>query len=213
MKIFNEVLPDYSFDLFQKISTNSSFNNFYLAGGTSLALQLGHRESIDLDFFTNEPFTTSIMNSFPAKYEVIRLFDNSIEIFAQDTKIMFFYFAFPLYKPLMKHKGMKLAHPIDIGLMKLLALQGRTTKKDIIDLYFIDQKIIALEKLLEIFEKIYPKEGFNSYSSIKLLFDENLLKSEPLPKMFHEINWEECFELVTSKVLQHINKLLNGYST
>ncbi len=72
---------------------------------------------------------------------------------------------------LKKKNEFRLADPIDIGLMKLLALEGRTTRKDVIDLYFIHQKIIKLPRLLEIFDSFYPKEKCNTCKSISKLLN------------------------------------------
>lgn len=209
MKIFSEILPGYSFELLRSIQTNNSFKQFYLAGGTALSLQVGHRESIDLDFFTDQDFSTSLLTKFPKDYEVIRLHDNSIEVFSEKTKVMFFRFAFPLFNDLKNFGNITMAHPIDIGLMKLLALQGRTTRKDIIDLYFIDQEVIKLEELLDLFEKKYPQESFNSYDSLRQLFNIEQLEAQPMPKMFREVEWEECQKVVSEKVVRHIKMLLN----
>jgi hypothetical protein len=209
MKLYREVLPKYSWDLLKRISENDFFKQFYLAGGTSLALQIGHRESIDLDFFSPNEFSSTILHTFPTKYEVIRQYDNSIEIFANKTKVMLFYFAYPLLQDILCINNLRLANPIDIGLMKLLAIQGRSTKKDIIDLFFIDKEIISLEKLLEMFEEHYPKETFNSYTSLKSIFNVSSLENEPMPKLLKTVTWHECWELVSAKIMQHIKKMIS----
>jgi hypothetical protein len=203
-----ETLPKHSFKLLQEIASIKTFEEFYLAGGTALALQIGHRESIDLDFFTGKEFKTAILSKFPTTYQVVSLNDNSIELIAERTKVFFFYFAFPLYKDLINVEGIRFADPVDIGLMKLLALQGRTTRKDIIDLYFIDKEIMPLEELLQLFEKHYPSESFNSYNSLKTILSTSTLENQPMPKMMKEVNWDECLELVTRKVTGHIKNLL-----
>ncbi len=208
--LYKQVLPDKSFKLLESIQSNPAFNNLYLAGGTSLALQIGHRISIDLDFFTDKEFETSIMSEFPEKYEVNLLNKNSIEIFSQNTKVFFFYFAFPLKYPVNKIENLRFANSIDVGLMKLLALQGRSTRKDIIDLYYIDKEVMHLEKLLDLFETHYPKESFNSYKSLKQIIDFSKLENEPNPRMFRDdFDWEECKDVVSKKVSEHIRKLLN----
>lgn len=200
------VLPALSYSLLEELQALESYKHFYLAGGTSLALQLAHRESVDLDFFTPNSFTTAILSDFPKKYQAININNNSIEVFSEQTKVFFFRFAFPLFKPLVSVKNLRLASPIDIGLMKLLALQGRSTKKDYIDLYFIDKEVMKLEELLQIFEKHYPSESFNSYSSLKNLFDLESLEAQPMPKMFKNVEWQDCLESVTMKVSEYVRK-------
>jgi len=164
----------------RKIQTLPEFGSFYLAGGTALALQLGHRISKDLDLFSSEKFKTNTIKRLKFKYRVISLHNNSIEL---------------------------IADPVDIGLMKLLALQGRTSKKDIFDLYFIHQKVMPLEKILNLFERKYPKESFSSYDSFKSIF--NIDKKEPLPKLLIKVDWDECLQLVKNKITEHLKKLLS----
>lgn len=207
--LHTNIFSNTTFELLKSIQVNQSFTDFYLAGGTALALYLGHRKSYDLDFFTDQEFNANLINKFTINYQVINLHNNSIEISAMDTKIMFWYFAFPLYKKFKEIQGLRLADPIDIGLMKLLALQGRTTKKDIVDLYFIDQEVIKLEKLLKIFEEFYPKSSFNSYSSLKQLLNIDEIEASPDPIMFKGFKWEPAWKLVSTKIKRHITSMLN----
>lgn len=207
--IFKQVLPTYSYELLRRLSENPGFTKFYLAGGTSLALQIGHRRSVDLDFFSSEPFSSNITSELKDGYTAIAVSNNSIELIVENTKVMFWYFAFPVIKELIKVESLILADPVDIGLMKLLAIQGRTTKKDIIDLYFIDKEIIKLEDLLELFESSYKETSFNSYSSLKSLFDIDKLKNDPMPEMLKEVDFHEAFELVAEKISKYLKSKLN----
>lgn len=207
-KLFKSTLPEHSFLLLKALMDLQKLNSFYLVGGTALALQIGHRESIDLDLFSQAEFSANIIDDQPEQ-QVIRKFDNSIETTIQDTKVFLFNFNYPLYRPLIRTDGIRLADPIDIGLMKLLALQGRTTKKDIVDLYFIDQKIIPLENLLSIFEEFYPKESFNSYQSFKTLINKEQVDQDPEPVMHEPISWNASYDIVQNKLNKHIKSLLD----
>lgn len=206
--VHKEILPSHSYKLLEQIQVISGFCDFYLAGGTALALQLGHRISIDLDFFSGSEFKSNIIHALPTPYETISIFDNSIEVIKDETKVFFFYFGFPLKYETLEFNGLRIANMIDIGLMKLLALQGRTTKKDIIDLYFIDQEVLPLEELLELFEITYPKDSFNSYQSLKKLINPTELDQQPLPRMFRDFDWDQALELVQDKVASHIKRLV-----
>ncbi len=93
-----DVLDTNTQKLLEQISKISSFDDFYLAGGTALALQLKHRKSIDLNFFSPKDFKSNIVNTLNLNYEVVTLFDNSIELIIDGVKILFFYFGFPLKK-------------------------------------------------------------------------------------------------------------------
>jgi hypothetical protein len=206
-KLYSSTLPRHSFLLLEDLMKNEKLKDFYLVGGTALSLQIGHRESIDIDLFSAEEFPANIIDKY--EQNIIRKFDNSIEATIQDTKVFLFNFNYELYKPLRTIDNVRLADPIDIGLMKLLALQGRTTKKDIIDLYFIDKEIIPLEELLQIFESFYPKESFNSYQSFKVLINRDQIDKEPDPRMLEPINWNASFEIIQNKISSHIKSLIN----
>ena len=99
-------------------------------------------------------------------------------------------------------------NPIDIGLLKLLAIQGRHTKKDIIDLWIIDREVMDLELLLEEFEKHYSKETFNLFSSSKELFNIEEINKEQMPKMYVEVDFDECLFIVQNKVTKYLKKIL-----
>ncbi|MEI7580086.1 MAG: nucleotidyl transferase AbiEii/AbiGii toxin family protein [bacterium] len=193
-------------ELLLTINQQKDFDQFYLAGGTALALQLGHRKSVDLDFFSQNEFSNNLIHKFPQQYQVLNVFNNSIEIISAETKIMFFYFAFALHFPVIIQEKITLADPRDIGMMKLLALQGRTTRKDIYDLYFIDQEIMPLENLLKIFETFYPKDKFNQYSSFKTLLNDQELATQPDPIMLKDVVWENALELVREKLHKHLSQ-------
>lgn len=209
MPLYKKTLDKKSFKLLEYINSNQNFRHFYLAGGTSLSLQIGHRESIDLDFFTHWPFSSNLISKLNKPYDAIGIHNNSIEAIVEDTKVFFFYFAFPRYKDLIIINEIKFADPVDIGLMKLLALQGRTTRKDIIDLYFIDKEIIPLENLMELFQKHYPKERFNQIDSIKTLLDSETLELQPMPKMLKKVKWCEIRDYVVKKVIQGTTNTIN----
>ncbi len=206
---FPNVLPSYSHKVLDFIMLNEHFSSFYLAGGTALALQIGHRESIDLDFFTQENFNANIISSF-TKFPFVAntLQNNNISLIANDTKVTFLYWPFPKLKNLVTIGNVRLLNPQDIGLLKLLALQGRHTRKDIIDLYFIDKEVITFESLFELFEKYYPKESFNIFGSVKELFDDSLLQKQPMPKMFKEVEFELCLDYVQKKVAACLKGLI-----
>lgn len=210
-KLHSRVLPLHSFKLLKWLSNAPQLANFYLVGGTALSLTLGHRKSIDLDFFSNLEFPSNIVNFLPKSFETISIHNNSIEIILDDTKVFFFYFAFPRRYELVVADSIKMADPVDIGLMKLLALQGRSTKKDIIDLFFLDKKVIPLEELVDIFNNFYPKEKLNSYESIKTILTPNALENQPDPVVLDKIlykSWDNCFNYVASKLMSIVKREL-----
>lgn len=143
--------------------------DFYLAGGTGLALQIGHRDSLDFDFFSSKNFDTKEL--FLRVKEVFKNFKivktqeskNTLSIIIDDSiKISFFTYNYKLIKKPIKTDYFNIASIEDIGCMKLSAIVSRATNKDYIDIYFI-LKMISLESLL------------NSTKKKFLDIDENLI--------------------------------------
>jgi hypothetical protein len=203
-KLFKTSITPEIEKILKTVCAQDDLKQFYLAGGTALALQIGHRRSYDLDFFSDKEFSANLIEKFPFKYQAINISNNSIELIVNNIKVMFMYFAYPLIKKCNQIEGIKLADPIYIGLMKLLALQGRTTKKDIYDLFFIDKKVLKLENLLVLYNKTYPKDKFNKYSSFKTLLDTSELRLQPDPVLLENIPWKKAYARVASALKDEI---------
>ena len=173
--------------------------SFYLAGGTSLALQLGHRISIDLDFFCKDSFSTALLieelkniGKLTVEDQSERTLNGSLD----GVKISFFNYQYKLVFPTIEYKGVNLADERDIAAMKVLAISDRGTKKDFVDLYILLKKY-PLEAILEVFNKKYKDCNYNIIHISKSLTyfwdaDEN-----PDPKMLIKYNWKEIKEYIT----------------
>lgn len=137
-------------------------DEFYLAGGTALALQIGHRESVDFDFFSSHPFDTEVMMKrlsalFGEKlFTVTQVEKNTLSIILHtEIKISFMTYEYELINPLITTDYMNIASVPDIACMKLSAIMQRCALKDYVDLYEI-MKMYSLEKLLSFAKKKYP---------------------------------------------------------
>jgi hypothetical protein len=124
---------------------------FNLVGGTALALQIGHRKSIDLDLFTQEEFDGAALlknleNDF-REIEVLTLTKGTLLTRIQEVKVDFLRFNYPSIRPLKTDTGIRLLSPEDIAPMKFDAIAGRGKKKDFYDLYFLLEKMTLTEML------------------------------------------------------------------
>jgi len=146
-------------------------DDFYLAGGTALALQIGHRESIDLDFFSNTQFNNesllkSILSSGIQQSQITVLIDQKDEytIITNNTKITFLYYPFPITSTVpFKPNNIALADELTIGAMKAYALGRRGKWKDYVDLFMLLQKFPiekVIEKASEIFGTLFSEKLF-----------------------------------------------------
>ncbi|GIW66826.1 MAG: hypothetical protein KatS3mg095_0724 [Candidatus Parcubacteria bacterium] len=193
MKFCLEVLPSKTKDTISKLSNLKFISNFYLAGGTGLALQFGHRLSKDLDFFSQSKFSEEKLIKELCglgKFELNIKDQDTIIGFLNKQKVSFFVYEYPLLRKTLSFQKIKIAHFVDIGCMKISAISSRGTKRDFIDLYFILQKI-DLEKLLKAFKRKYKNTKFNMIHLYKSLIYFKDADNEPLPVMIKNVKWQE----------------------
>lgn len=165
----------------------------YLAGGTACALQLGHRVSLDLDFFTEKEFNTEIVLSSLKKLPGFRLDEIAKwTILGSFPKVKFsyFYYPYPLIKKVSVFSGISVASLEDIAAMKIAAVCNRGTKRDFIDLYFLIKKF-SLKKILKFYDQKYAKLSNNFFHIMKSLDYFEDAELQKLPNMLIPVSWDE----------------------
>jgi len=180
----------------------SFLDNFYLSGGTALSLQLNHRESIDLDFFTQKDFDPKLLQSELEKFgrlTSLELDINTLNTFLKGVQVQFLGYPYPLLKPVINWGGIKLSSLIDIACTKLQAISQRGSKKDFIDFYFILQKY-SLEELFRKVDQKYKYSGFNKVHILKSLVYFANAESQPMPKMHQKVNWKKVKKMIIDRV-------------
>jgi predicted nucleotidyltransferase component of viral defense system len=191
------------YDLLQKIFKTAIIkNNFALAGGTSLALQIGHRKSIDLDIFCTHQFDVKeleIILSTSSDYTFNYSGNNTRMLFGNINGIKCDFVNEPaiLLKPFMVTDGVNYFSTPDIAAMKLHTICGRGKKKDFFDVYALLQ-LYSREKLIEWFTQKYDEtQLFFLWRSI-LYFedaenDPDIEGYSPFTK-----NWDEIKKFITA---------------
>ncbi len=180
--------------LLEQLVSKPVMRDFYMAGGSALALYLGHRWSEDLDFFINREFDTFQLAGVLAVEEGFILTGQepgTLHCFINNVKVSFLHYPYPMLEEGLEYKGVKLAAPIDIALMKLVALVQRGTKKDFVDLYFIDRGKLRFEVILERFSEKYPAKVFQPLVILKSLGYFEDAEPEIMPRLFREVTWPE----------------------
>jgi predicted nucleotidyltransferase component of viral defense system len=173
-------------------------DRFYLAGGTALSLQIGHRLSVDLDFFSpTEDIPTIRMGLEKALAPFnVTLADSSwgnLVYLAKNVRVGFYGYGYPLVAPLIETKEVRLASIEDIALMKLDALLSRSARKDFYDLYFICQ-FIPLYQIFDHAPKKYPSiRDFETQTIKRLVYFENA-EAEADPSMLYHVDWKTVKE-------------------
>lgn len=188
----------------EKIAKSQIAKTFYLAGGTGLALQLGHRESLDLDWFSRNPLSNSDLKKELANLGKFTLDNESkgtINGLLDEIRVSFFYYDYDQLFPFISFGGINLADERDIAAMKIDAISSRGSKKDFIDIYFLLGKY-KLEELIEFFEKKYAGIKYNKLHILKSLVYFDDAEDEPTLTMLKQIEWKEVKKKIKKAVLE-----------
>jgi len=172
-------------------------DQFYLAGGTAAAIQMGHRISVDLDFFTGQLFESGTLNDQLRKSGIIlsniEQSWGTLKGFLDKTQISFFYLESKILEDFMEFEWTKLASLKDIFGMKLIAVSSRGLKKDFIDLYYIANTIKDLD-IEQVLESKYPNKDYELIHILKSLVYFEDAESDPDPNMLLELDWNNIKE-------------------
>jgi predicted nucleotidyltransferase component of viral defense system len=176
---------------------------FALAGGTSLALQIGHRTSIDLDLFSPNSFIPSEIESLlfedpSIKYEAMGKSERMLFCNINKVKCDFVHEPFPLIEPFIEIENVKLYSVADIAAMKMHTICGREKKKDFFDLYALLQ-LYSWDQLLIWFKQKYGESQlFFLWKSISYFSDadEDVDINGIGP---YSISWEDVKREIISK--------------
>lgn len=178
-------------ELLNKIMASEVFEGFYLVGGTSLALQIGHRFSIDIDMFGNAEINEIEFIEELSKFGNVIILKKSknIIIFSVDgIKVDFVNYKYPLIENPKVIQNIRMLSDKDIGAMKLNAIAGRGNRKDFIDLFFLLKKY-TLKELFSFYKKKYI-DG-SEFMVLKSLTYFDDAEKEEMPVMFEEADWNQ----------------------
>ncbi len=185
------ILPD-TLELLRWLSIQPEMQGLRLVGGTSLALQYGHRQSVDLDFFGHPAVDQEEILSMIEKKgdftlrnrtkNIMQMVVNGVMVDIVD------YSKYPWIDTPVCEDGIVLASPKDIAAMKINAIEGRGSRKDFVDIYQLLQHY-TLEDLLSFYSQKYPNYSiFRALLSLTYFEDA---QAEGMPKMFISASWEE----------------------
>lgn len=204
--MYSNVIHENTRRVFEKIANQSYIGDFYLAGGTALAIQFGHRESIDLDWFSAENFSNDTIRDELGRLGIFKLENQekgTMHGMLDDVRVSFLYYPYSQIYPFVIFQGIQLADERDIAAMKLDAASTRGSKKDFIDIYFLLQKY-SLKQLIEFFEKKFSHIAFNKLHILKSLCYFEDAQDEPMPIMLKHVEWKEVQEKIRYAVNDYL---------
>lgn len=165
-----EVLSEPAAELFPALSR---FPGFYLAGGTALALQIGHRVSVDFDLFSNDEIDRALLQRVRRVFgeaEIAVLVDNADELtlLVNGVKTTFLRYPFPPREPFTVYEDVRLLSIREIAATKAYTIGRRGAYKDYVDLYFvIAENHITLPALI-----IGAEEKFGTDFNARLFLEQ-----------------------------------------
>ena len=213
--LYSEILSEKQRLVLRSLGSITNRYGFYMAGGTGVALYLGHRISIDMDWFCADKFPEPFKLIEDLKKGNLSLKTNffskdTLHIEIEDVKVSFFFYPYPLVRPLvlLRDFGCHIASLEDMGCMKLISISQRGSKRDFFDIYAIIKGGLTLEGLLELTKKKY---GLNDVSSIVFgltYFDD--ADKEPDPELLWGIEWEQVKDGLRNITKELLNQPFKG---
>jgi hypothetical protein len=203
LKVLNpqqlEVLP-----LVQKFK-----REFYLVGGTAIALYIGHRRSVDFDLFKKTPLNpskiVSTVKGFPFHFSITRRVSEQMNMVINDVKFTFFQYPFEIKAKSQFNNVVRIPELLDLAAMKAYALGRRSKWKDYVDMYFLlkDQFTISQisNKAIAIFGELYSEKLFRA----QLCFFDDIDYNEPVEFMSDEIPDSEIKNFLTEKSIDIVH--------
>jgi hypothetical protein len=201
--LFSETISPDTSRLIEKIKNRPWLRPYYLAGGTALALHLGHRTSIDLDFFTEsevEEMTIVDHLRMAGNLRLDQMGKGTIVGNLDDVRISFFKYPYRLLDSLIEWNGLNVASVQDIALMKMVAIFQRGSIKDFIDLFFIAREFKPIDALIPELSIKYVGVQFNINHILRSVCYFEDAENEPMPNMIAACDWQEVKQYFVNEV-------------
>ena len=184
------VQPD-TLELLKAISAQPEVKELRLVEGTALALQYGHRQSVDLDFFGRLPEDKDELIDVVRRVGDVTVLNRSkiiLQMVVNQVKVDFVdYSRYPWIDEPILGDGFVLASDKDIAAMKINAIMGRGTRKDFIDLYLLLQHY-SLTQIMDFYRQKYPE--FSEYRALLSMTYFDDAEMQDMPLMFIKTPWE-----------------------
>jgi hypothetical protein len=205
MNLHPDVLPSEQQDVLRQLGRVAGKLGYYLAGGTATAIHLGHRRSVDLDWFTEGRMDDPMRLATQIRDEGVGLEVRSVDrgtlhATVGTVRLSFFEFRYPLLKPLIDWPSFNclLASIDDLAAMKLLAVEQRGAKKDFLDIYALGMHGLPLARMLELYRTKFSVADISRVAYSLCYFDD--AEPNPMPTMLADIAWEEAKQAILTWV-------------
>lgn len=202
--MFKQALLPETFRALQLAGSLPVLKKAYMAGGTALALRLGHRISEDLDFFTREKFDEDLVvaDLRKAGLEKEKTAWMTVKGNFGKTDVSLFYYEYPLIEETDVFEGVNVVRKKDIAAMKIIAMYDRGTRRDFTDLYFL-AKEFSLEEMMEFYDlkfKDLEEKRYHIIRSLDYFGDADAEVKKP--EMLVDFKWEDAKKFFHSESMR-----------
>ena len=204
--LFYNTVTSQALELLKKLLLVQEFKTLRLAGGTSLALQIGHRQSLDLDLFGSFELDELEITKILSRVGNITLLKKTQNIniyLINGIKVDFVNYHYPWLEEAICKDNLRLAGKKDIAAMKLAAITGRGSKKDFIDIYYL-LNYFDFPQMLNFYILKYP--GSSETLTLKSLtyFDDADIEESPV--MLNLTDWEKIKKTIIANISDYLNQ-------
>ena len=212
LKLYLEIFDPERKKVFQKLKDFDK--NGFLAGGTALALHIGHRISVDFDFFTEKEFNQNYfiqkITGLPLNFQSEKVEPGTVIGYLNKTKFSLFFYKYPVLAEAHKFLNLSICDIKDIAPMKLAAISDRGVKRDFIDLYFIvaEKKLLTLQEVFNLYDQKFKILNQNKTHILKSLIYFDDADEQQMPQMLKEVSWpkvKKFFEIETKRLVKKLS--------
>lgn len=207
LNLHTEILPSKTKKAFEFLSAQEwlAQSNWYLAGGTALALQVGHRQSVDLDFFTKDKdFDNSkLLEHFSSGTDWHTDVNREGTIYGTllGAKVSFIVYPFFITAEQPISCGsIRILTRNDIAVMKVIAISQRGKKRDFLDLYWLTHHGQSLEDVIRKLKKQYPFVAHDYHHILKSLVYFDDADNDPMPELYFSVTWKTIKDFFIKEV-------------
>lgn len=193
MELHFKILSPRTKKVFEWLRHQSFMEQFYLAGGTALALYYGYRTSIDLDFFSIDSFDPDALQEDLVRFgefDTAKKERNTLTGELEKVKLSFFKIPDKPIRPLLQLDSLRIADILDLALMKIMAIADRGTRRDFVDLYVLAHRFKPLGELLEFLPEKYGAWKYNIAHILRSLGYFVDAEKGRMPYMFEPLDWK-----------------------
>lgn len=205
VNLHGEILTERQRKVLRLLGPKSAADGFYLAGGTAIALHLGHRRSVDLDWFLERRIPDPLRLSEEIRDGGIPFVTGQVSRgtlygTVYGVRVSFLEFRYRMLDPLVAWRdfGCRLAGLRDLACMKLSAIAQRGSKKDFVDLFALGRNGFSLPDMLEWYRVKFGVEDIGHVRYALAYFDD--ADVERMPRMIWKVDWKEIKRTVTAWV-------------